>query len=1015
MGTSKTRLDIDEQRYSRQMYVLGTDAMRRQQKSSMLVSGMKGLGVEIAKNLVLTGVGALTLHDPSPTCWMDLASQFFLSEEDIGRNRAQASLPRLKQLNRDVCINTYEGPLTETVLRRFQVVILTDSTLEEQLQVGKLCHEHGVRFLVASTRGLVGQLFCDFGEKFTIHDPSEDEPVEKSIRQISQDSPGVLTVLEEDGRGLQDGAWVTFSGIEGMTELNHCDPRRIRVLDRWTVEIGDTSAFSPYLRSGVITEVKKPQTRSYEALSLSLCRPRIVAPSPKEKQRARCLHQAFRALHKYQAQTGRLPRPWHLGDANELVDLVQGLEPLQGNNDQKLNEPLDEALVREFAMTCTGDLSPINSVLGGMAAQEMLKAASGKFMPLDQWLYFDALECLPEDGKPPLRSEARDCRYDGQIAVFGDDFQKKLGTQRYFLVGAGAIGCEMLKTFAMLGLGAGQGGGVTVTDMDIIEHSNLSRQFLFRSEDLKKPKSEVAALAVKGMNPALSVTAHTNELGSDTEHIYGDDFFSSLDGVVSALDSFKARGYVSKRCVHYLKPMLESGTQGTRGSAAVFVPSITEQYTPSEDGNETAHQVCTLRYFPSTIEHTLQWARNEFEGLFRWPAEIMNRYLQEGLSSGRESDLFEGMEGLQTLDYLRTASTSFLTPPRCWRDCVAWARDRWQDCFHDSIIHILQYYPQDKVHEEGVPFWSGTKRCPQPLEFDIHRDTHLNYILAAANLYAKTHVLQGSKDRDELRVMLQELPAPDCQLRVHMPIFANDQELEQDSAEWAPTHLQKLRSALARWPGTSLEPQQFEMDDDSNFHMDFIVAASNLRAENYGIPPADRSKSKKIVGKIIPAIATTTAVVAGLVGLELYKTVMGHQRLSSYRHSYLHLAVPRLSRCVPEAPHVQQYRDMTWTCWHRLTVPAPAPGQPEMTLKDLLTYLQEKHDLPVTMLLLDSYLLYSRRRPETQQNLQLRVTEVVHKVTGKESKVGQKELVFEIGCEDEADDTTFPPLHYCLC
>ncbi|XP_044532731.1 ubiquitin-like modifier-activating enzyme 7 [Gracilinanus agilis] len=897
MKDLETHPAINEQLYSRQLYVLGTDAMRKLRLSSMLVSGMKGLGVEIAKNLVLAGVGRLTLHDPSPACWMDLASQFFLSEKDIGQNRAKASLPHLAQLNSSVCIDIHDGPLTETELQGFQVVVLTDSTLQEQLQVGSLCHELGVHFLVASTRGLVGQLFCDFGKEFTIYDPSEAEPLGNSIEHISQGSPGILTVLEENGHRFQDGDRVTFSGIEGMTELNDCDPRPIRVRDKWTLEIGDTMAFCPYLGSGAITEVKKPQTRSYEALSSSLHHPRIMAAGPREIERGRCLHWAFQALHKFQAQTGRLPRPWDLGDANELVVLARGLDPLQGDNGKKGNEPFDEALVKEFAMTCTGDLSPINSVLGGIAAQEMLKAASGKFIPLDQWLYFDALECLPEDGKSPLRTEAcarRDCRYDGQIAVFGADFQKKLGEQNYFLVGAGAIGCELLKTFAMVGLGAGQGGGITVTDMDTVELSNLSRQFLFRSQDLNKHKAKAAALAVKGMNPALRVTAHTNELGPDTEQIYGDDFFSSLDGVASALDTFQARQYVSERCVHYLKPMLESGTRGTQGSAAIFVPYLTQPYSmPPQDATETAHPICTLRYYPSTIEHTLQ-------------------------------------------------------------------------------------------------------------------DTNLDYILAAANLYAKTHKLPGSQDRDELQRMLQELPAPAFQHQAHTSVFA------EASAEWDPTHLQELLSALEKWPGTSLEPQLFEKDDDSNFHMDFIVAASNLRAKNYGIPLADRRKSKKIVGRIIPAIATTTAVMAGLMGLELYKIVMGHQRLSSYRHSSLHLAVPQLSRWIPEAASVQQYRDMKWTSWDRLTVSAPAPGQPEMTLKDLLTYLQEKHHLPVTRLLLGPHLLYSRCCPKAQQNLQLRVTELVRQETDKELKEGQKELVFRIICEGEDLDTTLPPLHYCL-
>lgn len=94
--------------------------------------------------------------------------------------------------------------------------------------------------------------------------------------------------------------------------------------------------------------------------------------------------------------------------------------------------------------------------------------------------------------------------------------------------------------------------------------------------------------------------------------------------------------------------------------------------------------------------------------------------------------------------------------------------------------------------------------------------------------------------------------------------------LDQDRVDRILNELKSLGKIDFR-----ITPLEFEKDDDSNFHMDFIVAASNLRATNYKIPPADRHKSKLIAGKIIPAIATVTSVVSGLATLEIYKLANG--------------------------------------------------------------------------------------------------------------------------------------------
>lgn len=222
------------------------------------------------------------------------------------------------------------------------------------------------------------------------------------------------------------------------------------------------------------------------------------------------LHAGFQAISAFQEKNGRLPRPRNAEDAKAVAAAAKNLAG---------EEEVNEKVLEELSYQASGEVSPIIAVMGGFIAQEVLKACSAKFHPMVQHMYFDSLESMPSEVPSEADCAPSGSRYDRQVAVFGKKFQEKIGNHRQFLVGSGAIGCEMLKNWSMMGVAGGPNGLIHVTDLDTIEKSNLNRQFLFRPKDLGKFKSEVAGVAVSEMNPDLKgkIVSHQDGVGPDSE------------------------------------------------------------------------------------------------------------------------------------------------------------------------------------------------------------------------------------------------------------------------------------------------------------------------------------------------------------------------------------------------------------------------------------------------------------------------------------------------------------------
>lgn len=379
---------------------------------------------------------------------------------------------------------------------------------------------------------------------------------------------------------------------------------------------------------------------------------------------------------------------------------------------------------------------------------------------------------------------------------------EKLESAKLLVVGAGGIGCELLKNLALAGF-----KNIETVDLDTIDVSNLNRQFLFQKQHVGQSKALIAAEAVKKLVGAENINIIPHKANIFEEN-YSKTYFQKFDMVLNALDNLKARRHVNRLCISAGIPLIESGSAGYLGQAYPIIKGQTECYDCRPKPRQKTYPACTIRSTPSEPVHCIVWAKYLFNQLFG--EEDAD---QDVAPMAEETDQNEKNQ-----------------------------KENEKPAENEEI------QPTENKPQMTLNAWAAENSYNPELIFEKLYKTDVETLLSMKDLWKK-RAPPSVLERPETNPKLEELG-----LR------------ETPSLEKLAQLLYKSISALDKQAKMSDEPLRW--DKDCKNSLDFVVSAANLRCMVFNIELKSIWDVKSIAGNIIPAIASTNAMVAGLIVLQ---------------------------------------------------------------------------------------------------------------------------------------------------
>ena len=880
---------IDENRQSRSIATFGIENINKISKLKVFIYGVNGISLEASKNLVLTGIKSLTIYDANFCKSEDLSWNFFLDDKDVDVRRKDENLiSRLKELNENVEI-LIEKDL-EKALNNNDIIVIADIKNSQDIyNINDFCRQNHKGFIYAALFGLAGFIFSDFGNHLILDENGEE--IQKvfisSITQNKREKKLLFSVKKDENDGIDNEKFVRFKEIEGMEELNKLEPTQIYKENEFIYFINYNQDLSDYIRGGIIEEVKIPKQMNYISYKEYMKNPKKICELDYSKNNINCLlHCLILSIQKFFDIYKSLPDINNEKQAEEIVIFSKEFYfsfKNEGNILFKNSNIFDYIFIKTLALFSKIQLPTDSSFLGGVLSQEILKF-SGLYKPLNQILYYNnfvTIENLKKDDKE-INYLKKD-RYYYENIIYGRNVIKQLKKLNIFIIGAGALGCEIMKILALMGASTEENSNIILTDNDSIELSNLNRQFFFKEKHIGKNKAIICCEEAKKINSEINCIPIDKLVNHNSEDFFTDDFWSYLDIVILAVDNVSARRYIDKKCTTYNIKLIEIGTQGVKANSSLIIPNLTSCYNNIKRNPKKEIPQCTLKYYPITNVHCIEYARQKFDDFFHYNIKDTLEYIKS--KSYFDNYNKENWRKLIIFKYIIQIFKN-----KNFDDCLNLAINEFYSYFNYNIRDLLNNNPPDSKKPDGSLFWNGDKRMPNEINFNLNDDNQVDFIYYYAYLIAKNLKIE-IKDKNMSKEYIEKN-------LIDFKKILNEEEIIRQSKILNEENIKEIAKInIEEWE--NIEYDDFEKDNDRNHHIEFLTSFANLRAKNYRIEQSDKILVKLIAGKIIPAISTTTSSVCGYILSQIYILMRESYTIKNLRTIFFNFTIPIFSITQP--------------------------------------------------------------------------------------------------------------------